>query len=302
MHKNVRQQVDFVRSHPGFKAHPAAVLIRLALWRLLSFLRIPVSVRLRSCGLRFVLPPLWHGTSKLMYVFRDDYEPELSLLHEFLSPGKTMVDVGAHYGVYSMVASRLVNHFGTVLAFEPAEATYSVLQRNLSENHIENVTALRMAVSEKSAKMPLYHDVDPMAYSLAPANATGQPQEFEEVEVRALDDVLAEKGIKSVDFLKIDAEGADELVCLGALKTLRRDKPPVFFECHRQTASQMGLSGDGTFKVLSNEGYIFYRPREGRLVRITAEQCEGGNILALHRDSAHALGAGKVSDLLVAEK
>ena len=206
-----------------------------------------------------------------------------------------MIDVGAHYGVYSMVASRLVHPFGTVLAFEPAESTFSVLQKNLLENRIENVTALRTALAEKSGKRPLYHDVSPMAYSLAPTKATSQPQEFEEVEVRALDDVLAERGVRSVDFLKIDAEGADELVCLGALTTLRRDKPPVFFELHRRAASQMGLSGDGTLKVLSQEGYTFYQHRAGRLVQIAAGECEGGNFLAIHRDSIQTHGA----DLLV---
>lgn len=295
MFSNVKQQLDYLKSHPGFKAHPAVVLFRLAIWRLLSYLRISVSVPLRSYGLRFVLPPIWHGTSKLLYVFRDDYEPELPLLQKFLSPGRTMIDVGAHYGVYSMAASRLVHPFGAVLAFEPAENTFSVLQRNLSVNHIENVTALRYALSERSAKMRLYHDVDPMAYSLAPPNATGRAQGFEEVEVRALDDVLAEKGVASVDFMKIDAEGADELVCLGALRTLRRDKPPVFFECHRRTASRMGLAGDGTFRLLSEEGYTFYQHRAGRLVQITAEECEGGNILAVHPDNTDVQGL-KISD------
>src|SRR5512140_1016275 len=131
---NLRQQWEFLSAHPGFKRAPATVVFRLAVWRMFCSLGKPASVKLSGPGLRFYLPPLWHGASKLLFVFRDDFEPDLALMNKFLTPGKTMVDVGANYGVFSLVASRLVGPSGRVIGFEPAQSTFSVFQKNLTGN------------------------------------------------------------------------------------------------------------------------------------------------------------------------
>lgn len=281
---NLGQQWEFLRAHPGFKRAPATVVFRLVVWRMFCSLGKPGSVQLSGPGLRFYLPPLWHGASKLLYVFRDDFEPDLSLMNRFLTPASTMVDVGANYGVFSMVAARLVGPSGKVIGFEPAQSTFSVFQKNLTVNGIANVTPLRMALAEKPGQLRLYHDADPTRNSLAPTGSS----EFEEVEVSTLDHVLAEKKVVSVQFLKIDVEGADELVLRGARATLERDKPPVFFEHNSAAASRMGLAGDGSFRVLEGLGYRFYQTKDERLIPVTAATSEEGNILAVHALSPHA--------------
>jgi FkbM family methyltransferase len=189
-----------------------------------------------------------------------------------------MIDVGGSYGIFSVAAARLVGEQGTVVTFEPARATFEILERNIALNHSSQVKAMRMALADKPGKLRLYHDADPSRNSLAPE---GTAQDFEEVDVRTLDSVVQDLGLSRIDFIKIDAEGADELVCRGAVETLKRFRPPIFFEDNRAAASQLGLQGVGTAAFLASLGYEFHVLRDGQIVK--TDGAVGGNILAIHK-------------------
>jgi hypothetical protein len=140
-----------------------------------------------------------------------------------------------------------------------------------------------MALAEKAGTLRLYHDPDPTRNSLAPVS---NAQDFEEVEVGTLDAVLKANNVDRVDFIKIDVEGADELVCRGAEETLRTCLPPVFFENNSDAALRMGLKANGTAAVLAGLGYEFYQSESERLLRIGTNEPPEGNILALHSSKA----------------
>ena len=65
------------------------------------------------------LPPELRGQSRLTYVNRGFCERELPQLERFVQPGGTAIDVGAHYGIYTLALSPLVGNEGRVLALEP---------------------------------------------------------------------------------------------------------------------------------------------------------------------------------------
>jgi FkbM family methyltransferase len=205
------------------------------------------------------------------------------VLRKFLTPGGVMVDVGANYGIFSLNAARLVGKAGRILAFEPAQGNFSTLEKNLALNDATQVRTFRMALSEKSGTLRLYHDPDPTRNSLAPGS---NAQDFEEVEVKTLDAILSANAVVKIDFIKIDVEGADELVCRGALETLREYMPPVFFENNSASAVRMGLRAGGTAAVLADLGYSFYQCEGERLIKLSAPTPPEGNILALHSSKA----------------
>jgi len=282
--RRLKDQWNYLRSQPGFRKAPAKVLIRLLQWRCICGLHRPVLAHLPARALVFHLLPEWHGAGKLIYILRDDYEPDLVALERFLTAGKTFVDVGANYGVFSLVASRLVGPQGRIAAFEPAQKTFSAFERNLALNRITNVQALRLALSDHSGKARLYHEPDATRNSLSPSL---ESQGSEEVETRTLDEVFPGLGMGRLDFLKIDAEGADGLVCRGAVETLRKYSPPVMFEYYRGSAARMGLSEDEPIQLLSSLGYRFHRFEGLGMLEVEAVNCPQGNILALHPDRAH---------------
>jgi hypothetical protein len=128
-------QWNYLKSQPGFKKRPLVVLFRLVAWRILCRVGKSTDIELsHHGGIKLSLPPLWRGVSKLVYTFREDYEPELSLLDRFIPSGGGIVDVGANFGIYSLVASRLVGDTGHVHAFEPAQAAFDQLGNKADKN------------------------------------------------------------------------------------------------------------------------------------------------------------------------
>jgi hypothetical protein len=79
----------------------------------------------------------------------------------------------------------------------------------------------------------------------------------EEVQTEALDQLLAENGIDRVDAIKIDVEGAEELVLRGAIRCLTTQRPVVIFEFNPGCASRLGLSPWGARDLLENLDYEF---------------------------------------------
>src|SRR4030042_2427827 len=86
---------------------------------------------------------------------RKAYEPwETSIVKRELKPGHVFVDVGAHIGYYTVLASGLVGPGGHVHAFEPAPENYAVLLKNVAS--LINVTSYRMAASLRAGQADFY--------------------------------------------------------------------------------------------------------------------------------------------------
>src|SRR5262249_37599273 len=81
--------------------------------------------------------------------FTGRYEPqETALLPNFLAPGMSFVDVGAHWGYHSLLAAHLVGPTGRVLSLEPDPRCFAALQDNLNVNALQQVKAFRVAAAD----------------------------------------------------------------------------------------------------------------------------------------------------------
>src|SRR5262249_15759883 len=69
-----------------------------------------------------------------------------------LREGDTAVDVGASVGVMTASLSRTVGPHGQVFAFEPARRAHALLRQTLHLNHLENVIAENLAVSDRKTQ------------------------------------------------------------------------------------------------------------------------------------------------------
>jgi FkbM family methyltransferase len=215
-----------------------------------------------------------------MFAFREMYEPELRYLERLLSPGMTFVDVGACYGVYTLVAAKLVGPNGRVFAFEPARRAYDLLQRNIQLDGLANVHPYRMALSDRIGIVSLYHHPDSSRNSLGTTEESTDPPE--EVQTSTLDAILESTPPVHIDVMKLDVEGAEELVLRGARETLSATLPAIIFEVNPEAATALGLSPRGTWDFLDRMGYAFYCLSDG--TRLAALRCAppGGNVVALH--------------------
>ena len=143
--------------------------------------------------------------------------------YSLLKPGMSVVDVGAHIGTFTLLASGRVGERGKVISIEPEPRNFRQLEKNLKINEIKNVISINAALSDFSGKSTLFINKDNEGHSLLFNNSTvGQI----EVGVKTLDVLLKELNISKVDFLKIDAEGVEMSIIKGAQKTLQ-DNPDV---------------------------------------------------------------------------
>jgi len=253
--EKAREMWHFFKTQEAFRRAPVLTVFRSASWFWRCLLRSATALELPRWNVRMFFPAQRKGFGKFIYAFREYYEPELAYLEKILSPGNLFIDVGANFGVYTLVASRLVGETGRVLAFEPTAQSFATLRQNIALNHFSNVRAFQVALAQTGGKARLYHARDPVGNSLGKDPLWGV--EGEEVQTEALDNLLEESGIGRVDAIKIDVEGAEELVLRGAIRCLTSYNPIVIFEFNPGCAARLGLSPDGARDFLQSLNYEF---------------------------------------------
>ena len=80
----------------------------------------------------------------------------IELFKRMVKPNMVVVDVGAHIGYYTLIASRIVGQGGKVFAFEPEPSNYNNLIQNVEMNKCKNVLTIEKAVSDNEDKAFLY--------------------------------------------------------------------------------------------------------------------------------------------------
>jgi FkbM family methyltransferase len=256
---SLRRRWRWLGAQTTFQRAPVVTSFRFISWAIRCSLHTGAKVELARWGLRMFLPPRWKGVEKLIFVFREDYEAELAFLDCALSPGKTFVDVGANLGIYALVASKIVGPSGRVIAFEPSQQSFLLLKENVALNSFSNVQIYPAAVSDRTGQAFLYHGADPGQNSLG--KDPGLKSSGEEVATQSLDNALDQASVECVDLIKMDVEGAEELVVRGANKVVSSYKPTIIFEVNQEAAARLGLSPRGAWDLLQSLGYKFFNVR-----------------------------------------
>lgn len=150
---------------------------------------------------------------------------------EYLTPGMTALDCGAHVGEYAALFAMLVGTAGEVHAFEPDPEMFDYLRGNMERNSLHNVVLNRVAVASRGGSEPFARQPDPTASSLARFSPS-PCADIVEVAAVSLDEYAVAHGLTAVDALKVDVEGAELEVLEGATGVLEELRPGlVFVEC-----------------------------------------------------------------------
>ena len=271
-------------AQPAFKAEPMTVLSRAAwLTAAHSIGRNPTFRLTRDGRERMRAPADLRYTTITAFLLRDWVEPELRQLQRLLSPGDVFIDVGANVGLYALKAARLVGPAGRVLALEPGAEAYGHLASNLALNAFGWAEAIKVAASDRAGEAVLHHvplGQDPQAFSLIP---NARALDGETVETVTLDSLVERCGLRRIDLIKIDVEGAEPLVLAGAREVLASLRPAVIFECnaHINAGGDTGSAGQA-WGMLADAGYGFHRLIGDDFVAVTAPPAEFCNIVAVH--------------------
>lgn len=171
---------------------------------------------------------------------------------DFCESNDTVMDIGADHGFYSLLAATEVGAGGTVIAFEAHPRAAEGLRRNLSETDLDaTLCPEEMAVSDMSGNVSFDHN------SLSSGGEVVVP-------ATTIDDYCATTKIRP-GILKIDVEGAEEMVLKGGEKEISRSRPKMLIEIH--SADDLGRfdsSQDAVYDWLLSHDYSLSRHENER--------------------------------------
>jgi len=162
---------------------------------------------------------------------------ETELFLSLIKPEMTILDVGAHVGYYSLLAAKRV---AQVYAFEPDPESFELLTRSVNVNGYTNVKCFQAAVTNKTGRATFHVDSEAWGNSLCSENVSNPVRQLD-VETVCLDELYVSGSLGDrIDLLKIDVQGAEELVLKGAERMLAKCQPIILMEVEPHRLRNMG--------------------------------------------------------------
>ena len=203
--------------------------------------------------INFIWNPLDPRTAITSLVAIGQYEVlETILLKNLSVSAKTILDIGANVGYYSVILGSQLKKDQELYAFEPIKSSFAQLKRNIKLNNLEGkVKMFNLALSDKEETLKLF--IPKTSGSSATSARLLHPEEenwIEEVHCQTLDSFMHTKQIDSCDLLKIDVEGAELQILNGAISTIDRFKPVIFTELLRKWSAAYDYHPNDVIKML----------------------------------------------------
>jgi len=161
------------------------------------------------------------------------------------------VDIGANVGLYSLFVASRGGPATRIVAFEPQPGILDRLRFNLAANPAVKIDLHAVALSDRDGMVDLLIDGDDSGGTRIDSVAGSTGGEAVSVPCRPLTAVLAEAGITAIDALKIDVEGAEDLV----LGPFLRDAPKRLLPDLVLIEDTSGLWRTDVFALLAQHGY-----------------------------------------------
>lgn len=225
-------------------------------------------------GYRMWLDPKDHVCRNLLY-YPQLFEPEeCAAFLSQIRPEDVMVDVGAHVGFYSLLASKRA---ARVLSIEADPKTFRYLERNLAMNRVANVRAVQAGVSDRCESLKLFSNDalgDMSAHSFVPGWGRGDAVE---VKCFPLIQVMKAHGFDSCDVLKIDVEGFEYRVLKPLFDQAEFRPRLVLVEYYEQRNS------GNVRALLGSQGYHLHR-QIGRDYLFGLDESQPPNLMSILRE------------------
>jgi FkbM family methyltransferase len=179
---------------------------------------------LETFGVRMRLHPYNNICEKRILFTPQYFDPqELRLLEGRITEGFTFVDVGANVGWYALFVAARAGASARVLAVEPQPEIFDRLTFNIRQNPFGTVKAVACAVADKTGELTLFLDPNNRGESSVKIVGSSHTDAIRVPAVTLLD-LLNQEGLPHLDAIKLDVEGAEDLI----LDPFFRDAPEQF--------------------------------------------------------------------------
>lgn len=220
-------------------------------------------------GLRLKLDLRWKGYDDLYY-FRT-YEPSLTaLIRAAIDTDRgSFIDVGANIGAFCLLAADVLRRRGgRALAIEPLPQNVAFLLQSLVANDLtEMIEVAAVAVGDRDGSLNLEVMAPGEIANARPttwSDGASPGATVVDLPMTSLDAIA--RNMENVQFVKIDVEGAELFVLRGAIELLRRERPLVYCEFHREFMAANGTTVDDIERFAASARYLIrYLGRAGRI-------------------------------------
>jgi len=208
---------------------------------------------------------------------------EIEFVRRFLKPGMTVLDVGAHHGLYTLLASKSIGPTGKVIAFEPSPRERMRLFKHLKFNRARNVRVESCALGETTGTADLFLSDDINDWCNSLREPEGAALKAVQVDVKRLDEIVSRHQLNKIDFVKMDVEGGELSALKGATHMLaaREHRPVILIEVQDKRAEAWGHRGVNIIRMLEEAGYEWAEIlQDGALQPLdtSAEQYDGNYV------------------------
>jgi len=194
-------------------------ILRKTLWIIPNSMQVPI-IQGTLKGKKWIkgsgVNGYWMGTYEL---------EKQQVLRQTIKKGDIFFDIGANVGFYSLIAAELTGVSGMVFAFEPLPENFYYLKKHIALNAYKNIFPFEVAIADNAGLS---------AFGRTGSRSEGCITENGELKVETikLDDWFNDGRLPLPDILKIDVEGAEDMVLKGAVNILRQRHPLIFLSMH----------------------------------------------------------------------
>lgn len=231
---------------------------KIIFYEILKTLKKPYKTKART---------FWNGEMEIILpenvsitIWRNGFvETDVTIyLIQYLNEGETFIDVGAHFGFYSLLASNLVGNNGQVISFEPTTSTFNQLSNNVSKYGQGNITPYNVAAFN-STEVLEFNDFGIMnsAFNSFFENRGGAKLFGKKLKVNTiiLDEFLESNYMdRKISLIKIDAESSEFQVLSGLANTIKKYHPKIILEVGDYSINEVKNSSF-LIKLIESFGY-----------------------------------------------
>lgn len=220
------------------------------------------------------------------HLLGDVYEPDtISAIRHYVKKNNTCIDVGANIGAITFALADSVGEDGKVYAFEPGPQIYSRLIANIGLNSFVKRIIIPLNLGISNVVTELYWAEDP-GY-LGNAGFLVDKEKWTNgvmVSVTTLDIFFKDylENNNRIDFIKIDVEGLEYEVILGAEKIIEQFKPIIFYETAISIEKQRPMILKNIEDRLLHHDYKLYMYKGGLLIPVKYPKYDV-NTIAIYR-------------------
>ena len=170
---------------------------------------------------------------------------------------KCFFDIGAHVGIVTLAVAKNIKKNGVIYAFEPSKVNLKYLKYHIACNKIKNVRIIDKLVSSSEKKTIFYEAPESSGMnsivSLNKKNITNK--NFSQSITL---DIFCQHNNVYPDIIKVDIEGSEIEMLMGAKRILKRYKPLIFLSYHPYHIQKLGYQKSFFFDVLKNFDYKIF--------------------------------------------